>query len=511
MSARDKAKAAAGPGVIAGVLAAYLGGDAVRYEEALSRQATAADGTTKMMQYVIVARSVPSFTYLQIQENLSELGYVGLASESAPIRSYPNGSLAANVLGFVNQEGAGAGGLEFELNSNLSGIEGREIYQTSPNGKIPTGANVLTPAQDGIDYELTIDAGLQYMLERRLQEAVDASRAVSGMGVVLNVKTGEVLSMANYPSYDSNAPGIAAAENLGNRVVTDAYEPGSVQKVLTMAMLADQGLVTGDTRLVVPPSIRSADRQITDAFTHGTINLTARGVIANSSNIGTVMLARKSAKAPIADYLKAFGLGARTSLGLPGEAVGSIPGPDMSDLTRDQIAFGQGLSVTAIQEAAAVAAIVNGGVYNSPTIIKAAMTRDGKAVEVPLTTSRRVISPEASASVLDMMEAVVASKTGVNRFPIEGYRTAAKSGTAERIDPKCGCYSGGYVSSFVGVGPVEDPTLLVYIVIDRPQGDRVQGSQVAAPVYKDVMKLALPRYGVRVSTTPPSNAPIDWH
>jgi len=185
-----------------------------------------------------------------------------------------------------------------------------------------------------------------------------------------------------------------------------------------------------------------------------------------------------------------------------------VPSTSLADNTRDQIAFGQGLSVTAIQEAAAIAGIVNGGIYNSPTIIKSAVTGDGKAVPVPVSTSKRVISEASSAMVLDMMESVVASKVGVSRFPIQGYRTAAKSGTAERIDPTCKCYN-GYVASFVGVAPVEDPSILVYIVVDQPQG-AIQGSQVAAPAYKDIMRIALQRYGVLPSSTPAPVKPIEW-
>ncbi len=500
MTQKDKAVAAAGPGVISGVLAKYLGGEPASYLESLTR------GGTK---YSVVAKQVPRYTYLKISQDLAAAGYVGLFSESNPIRTYPNGSLASGVVGFVNAEGDGAGGLEYALDAQLSGIDGSEAYQTSPVGKIATGTNVLVPAQNGVDYQTTIDAGLQYAVERRLQEAVDGARAASGIAIVLNVKTGELLALANYPSYDANTPGKANAGDLGNRAATDPYEPGSVQKVLTMAALLDQGVITPDTKVKVPSFILSGGRPIKDAFGHNDINLTARGVVANSSNIGTVMLARQLDKRVLVQYLASFGLGKKTGLGWPGESAGSIPGSDIADHTRDQIAFGQGLSVTALQEAAAVAAVSSGGVYRTPTIIKSATTTDGKAMPVPVGEERRVISAEASAQVLDMMESVVASKVGKNRFPIEGYRMAAKSGTAERVDPTCKCYN-GYVASFVGVAPVESPELLVYVVVDRPTAGQIQGSQVAAPVVKDIMKVALPRYGVQPSTEAAPERPIDW-
>ena len=504
MTAKDKEKAAGAPSAIADVLVSYLGGDHDSYVAQLTKPDT---------KYVVIAKKVQAYTYLQIANKLSDLGYVGLHRETAAVRTYPNGTLASNVLGFVRDSDdgvgqVGAGGLEYAYNMQLAGVAGSEMYETSPNGKIPTGQNVLVPAQDGVTYNLTLDAGLQYMVESRLQETVDQARAKSGMAIVMNVKTGEILSLANYPSFDSNSPGTALAANLGNRAITDAYEPGSVEKVLTMAALTDSGTITPDTRVIVPSQVMSGGKPIKDAFPHNTINLTARGIVANSSNIGTVLLTRQMDKAKLVTYLQSFGLGATTGLGLPGEATGSLPSTSLADNTRDQISFGQGLSVTAVQEAAAVAGIVNGGVYNSPTIIKSAVGQDGKAVPVPVSTSRRVISPESSAMVLDMMESVVASKVGVNRFPIDGYRTADKSGTAERIDPTCKCYN-GYVASFIGVAPVEDPSILVYVVVDRPQG-AIQGSQVAAPAYKDIMRVALQRYGVLPSTTPARVEPIEW-
>jgi cell division protein FtsI (penicillin-binding protein 3) len=504
MTSKDKEKAAGAASAIADVLVTYLGGDHDGYVAQLTKPDT---------KYVVIAKKVQAYTYLQISDKLSQLGYVGLHRETAAVRTYPNGTLAANVLGFVRDSDdgvgqVGAGGLEYTYNMQLAGVAGSEMYETSPNGKIPTGQNVLVPAQDGVTYTLTIDAGLQYMVESRLQETVDQAKAASGTAIAMNVKTGEVLAMANYPSFDSNSPGTALAANLGNRAISDAYEPGSVEKVLTMAALTDSGVITPDTRVIVPNQVMSGGRPIKDAFAHNTINLTARGVVANSSNIGTVLLTRQMDKSKLVTYLQSFGLGKATGLGLPGEATGSLPSTSLADNTRDQISFGQGLSVTAIQEASAVAGIVNGGVYNSPTIIKSAVNQDGKAVPVPVSTSKRVISPSSSSMVLDMMESVVASKVGVNRFPIEGYRTAAKSGTAERIDPTCKCYN-GYVASFVGVAPVEDPSILVYVVVDRPQG-AIQGSQVAAPAYKDIMKIALQRYGVLPSTMAAPVEPIEW-
>lgn len=228
--------------------------------------------------------------------------------------------------------------------------------------------------------------------------------------------------------------------------------------------------------------------------------------ISHSSNVGTVTVSRRADKAKLRAYLSSFGLGQRTGIGLPGEATGYLPPPDMADATRDQISFGQGLSVTSLQEASAIAGIVNGGVYNSPTIIKSAKTPDGAAVEIEQKAPRRIISQAASREVVDMMETVVARRS---EFHVNGYNWMAKSGTSERIDEKCGCYR-GYTASFIGVAPAEDPTLLVYTVIDRPTTKKHSGTYLASPVVEDILTMALPRYGIKPSTRPSAKRPIDW-
>lgn len=276
--------------------------------------------------------------------------------------------------------------------------------------------------------------------------------------------------------------------------------------MLTLAALADAGLVTPDTQVVVPSQIASGAGYVRDSWSHGTINLTARGVMAQSSNIGTIQLARQMPKAEMAEYLADFGLGTRPGTGLPAEASGHLPGADMADYTRDQIAFGQGLSVSAVQMAAAVAAAVNGGVYHQPTIIRSATDSEGNPVELPERESHRVISEEASEMTVNMMEAVI-TQVGSDR-EIPGYRTAGKSGTAQRFDPDCSCYN-GFTSSFVGVAPAEDPQILVYVVLDQPTNGNL-GSTLALPVVNNVLQMALPRYNVLPSTTPALREPITF-
>lgn len=510
MSESQQAEAKAAPAAVAEILATHLGGRPSDFLPILTTKKD--DGT--LSRYEIVDKQVPAAKWIEIDAAMragvdgdGERRWHGLRAESNPIRTYPNRSLASNVVGFVNGEGLGVAGLENALQDELDGDPGQSVYDSSRYGRIPLGTNVLIPPVDGNNYSLTIDNDLQLISEQALAEGMKKAGAKTGIALALNVNTGEILAMANGPSFDSSAPGNAEVGDMGNRAVTDALEPGSVQKVLTMAALADAGLVSPDTHVVIPPRIASGGGFVTDAFSHGTINLTARGVIAQSSNIGTIGLTRRMPKEELAGYLRDFGLGSKPGSGLPGETPGSVPGDDMADYTRDQISFGQGLSVSAVQMAAAVSAAVNGGVYHQPTIIKSATGPDGTPIELPVPAERRVISEQASDDVVDMMEAVITGVGGGSRA-IPGYRTAGKSGTAQRFDPKCKCYN-GFTSSFVGVAPAEDPQVLVYVVLDQPTNGNL-GSELALPVVNNVLQAALPRYNVLPSTTPAPELPLDF-
>lgn len=501
MTEKDVAAAKAAPGLIAAVFAKHLGGEPGEYLPLLTKQGS---------RYSIVARQIMASTFLDIQSDLREKDLIGVYREQAPYRTYPNGSLAANLVGFVDGDGKGAGGLEYALNRQLAGTPGREVYETSPNGRIPLGSSVVTPAVDGNSYGLTIDGELQWTLERRLSAQVTKAGAAGGTGIVMNVKTGEILALANTRTFDPNNPGKSKPENLGNDAVMGAYEPGSVQKLITMAALLDTGTITNDTKVEVPNTIQSADRRIKDAWEHGTLYLTARGVLAHSSNVGTVKLTRNLSKEQLVEYYKRLHLGQRPGLPLAGEGSGQIPNAKMSDQTRDQISFGQGLSVTSVQMAAAVAALVNGGVYHQPTVIKSTVDGSGKMLDVPRDEPQRVVSQQTSAAIREMMEAMVLQAgTGARNLKLEGFRSGAKTGTAERIDPTCGCYR-GFVVSLVGVAPIEDPQILTYIVIDRPGKGFQSGHIGTGPVYTDVMQLALVRYGIRQSDTEAPKLPTSY-
>lgn len=518
MGPKQRAKAEQAPTAIAEVLAKYLGGTVEDYLPTLT--------DVDRNHYAIVAKQVPAWTYEQIRQDLAAgkrysgdpaldnpdkpSAWYGIYKEDDPIRYYPSGDVASNIVGFMGtddetQRPVGAGGLEYALNKQLTGTWGKEVYDTSANGRIPLGSSTLIPAVDGTNYQLTIDSEMQLMANQALAQGIRNAAAKNGIAIVMNVKTGELLALSTSPGFDSNEPGKADTQNLGNTAASAPYEPGSVQKVLTMAALVDAGLMTPETKVEIPTTIKSGDGTIKDAFPHGTIHLTGSGVVANSSNIGTVLLSRQMDKQTLVNYYSSFGLGKKTNIGLPGESSGWLPKSDMADYTFDQIVFGQGLSLTALQLVGAIAAIANDGIYNAPTLLRATSTGSGQYTPLATQEPRRVISSEASKMVLEMMESVV---TKDKSRQLANYRVAGKTGTAQRVDPACGCYR-GYTASYVGVAPAEDPQLLVYVMIDQPTKGS-DGSALALPVANQILNLALPRYGVKPSTEPAPKAVLEY-
>jgi cell division protein FtsI (penicillin-binding protein 3) len=485
---------------IAGVLAGHLGMSEAELMPLLTKSGT---------RFVYIKKKVPALTYSALAIDLSSRHLHGIFRESDPIRTYPNGSVGASVVGFVGGDGEGLAGLERTFNAQLAGVEGKETYESAPNGsKIPLGRSSITPARNGLSYQLTLDSEVQWVAQRRLAEQVAKTRADWGFAIVLDVKTGQVIALANSPTYDSSKPRGASAEDRGNRAVSAPYEPGSVQKILTSAALIDSGTASPDTHVIIPNRIRSGGLTIKDFFSHGVLHYNMRGVIAVSSNIGTVLLTRQLAKQILHDYLVSFGLGHRTTIELPGESGGIMPKADMPNGQRDRVAFGQAIAVTGIQEAAAVAGIVNHGMYNPPTVVKKATDGEGREVAVPRTPSRRIISEKSSAQVRDLMQAVIDSVNGQRNLKLDRYSSGGKTGTAQRADTSCGCYR-GYVTSFVGFAPVDDPQILTYVVISNPRaGDT--GSITAAPPYRDIMNFALPRYSIAPDAKPHKPLPTEW-
>jgi cell division protein FtsI (penicillin-binding protein 3) len=455
---------------------------------------------------------VPALTYSALATELSARKIYGVFREADPVRTYPGKTVGSSVIGFVGADGQGQGGLERKYNTELAGVEGEQTFESAPNGsRIPLGESETKPARNGMNYQLTLDSEVQWAAERLVKARVRDLGADSGFAIVMDVRTGELLALANAPGFDPNQLKKSDKPNLGNRAVSEPYEPGSVQKVLTAAALIDSGTANPETKVEVPRKLISNKRPIKDHFPHEAdiLKLNLRGIMARSSNIGTAILARQMPVESLHEYLTRFGLGSRTGIELPGESRGILAVPEkMAEGQRDQIAFGQALAVTGVQQAAAVASVINGGVYHAPTVIRGVTDADGREVAVEHQPPRRVISEEASAQVRDLMGAVVESENGQKALKLDGYTSGGKTGTAERADPECKCYR-GYVTSFVGFAPVDDPRVLTYVVINNPKAAQ-SGSGSAAPVYKDLMRLVLPRYSVAPDARPLAKRPTEW-
>ena len=467
----------------------------------------------KNSRFAYLARRVPSTLAQGVVDQLRAKGYVGVDTESDPLRYYPSKDVAANLIGFVNDAGKPGGGFEQSFNSILAGKNGKETYEVGGGNRIPLGDNSEVKPVNGKDLRLTIDRDVQWYAQRALRTAVQSAKAKSGTAVVMDTRTGEVMAFADYPTFDANDPGKSPVGQLGATGLTDLYEPGSVEKVFTVSSLVDAHKVTPATQFRVPNQLQVQDRVIHDWFDHPVMNWTMAGVIAQSSNIGTTMAATQFSPTELWTYLNAFGLGRLTDVGVPGENRGLLPRPSTwSPLTRAQISFGQGLGVNALQMATGVNAVANGGTYVSPSLVEGRQTTaGGSTVGTATTTQRRVISSSAASTTAQMMEMVTTEGAGTAPGAgIAGYRVAGKTGTAQEVGGACKCYSqGGLAVSFVGFAPADDPRFTVYVVIKQP-GAGASGGGTAGPVFRRILSYVLQKYAVPPTGTTPAALPTQW-
>jgi cell division protein FtsI (penicillin-binding protein 3) len=470
-------------------------------------------------RFVYLAEKVSPQVWTQISADLKERNkdrksaglrpLRGLYTEADPIRSYPNGTIAANVLGVVGDEEKGLAGLEYGLNNQLSGEDGKAMYEVDTKGnQIPNANHTVQEPKPGLTAQLTLDVELQWFSEKRIEQAVKQYKAQSGAVVTVDTLTSEILAMANYPTYDPNKPVQVGA--LKNPALEQVYEPGSVQKVVTMAALADAGLISLDTKLSVPGALPVQGATVRDHFDHGTLRMTMAGVIAKSSNVGTIIAAQQMPRAEFVAYLHKFGFGKPTGIDFPGESRGLMPpGDEWSELTRSNVAFGQGLSANAVQMTAAVSAVANGGVYVPPKLVKNYLDANGMVVPHESEEPRRVVSASAAKQVTTMMEAVTGEGGTARQAAIPGYRVAGKTGTAQQVDSACSCYR-KWATSFAGFAPADNPRFVTYVVLQNPTNGRSGGGQ-GGPVFRDVMSYALQKYAVPPtgSSRPPSRSAGD--
>ncbi|MER5434755.1 penicillin-binding protein 2 [Streptomyces sp. NPDC002588] len=414
-------------------------------------------------------------------------------------RVYPNGDLAAAVLGWVNAEGKGGGGIEQELNATLTGKDGKIRYAQSGGRQVPTaGGSTETPAVPGSNVELTLDRDIQWAAQNAITEQVKASKADRGYVVVQDTRTGEILAMANSPGFDPNDLSTADPAALGNAALQDAYEPGSTAKIMSMAAVLQENVATPLTHVVVPNRLHRGDRLFKDDIDHATWNLTLNGVLAKSSNIGTILatgqLGRTQAEANrvLYSYLRKFGIGSYTGIDFPGETKGILAPPDKWSTSQQYtIPFGQGVSLNALQAASVYSTIANGGVRVEPSLVRGTQGPDGRFTPAAAPKKTRVVSEKTAKTLAQMLESVVDDQEGTGtKARIPGYRVAGKTGTANRVDPATGKYK-GYTSSFAGFAPADNPRVTVYCAIQNATAGSYFGGQICGPIFKQVMEFAL--------------------
>lgn len=467
-------------------------------------------------RFAYVAKLVTPQQWNQIKAKVDE---VNLTREKDnrifglfPVRSfkriYPAGELGAAMLGYVNADGQGAAGIEYKMNSVLAGQDGKYVYASGGGPAIPSARDILTPAKPGSAVHLTINRDIQWMAQQEIAKQVSRSKADWGTIIVMDPATGKVLALATAPSFDPGAAKPSDLASLKAFSVSDVYEPGSTGKVITVAAALEEKVVTPTTVFDVPFKIQRAGRSFKDSHSHPKWRLTTAGILAVSSNTGSIQVGEKMSPDTLSDYLRKFGVGSRTNVGLSGENPGILnPVSSWSRSTFPTIAFGQSYSVTAVQATSIFATIANDGVRVTPTLIDGYTDAQGNYSAAPISKGVRAVSEETAAAVRSMMESVVSSEGTAQVASIKGYRVAGKTGTASRYEPTCGCYR-GYVSSFIGFVPADKPQLVINVTINNPRG-AYYGGVIAAPLFKTVGSFALKALAIAPTGTEPHKFPLD--
>ncbi|MGP3930666.1 penicillin-binding transpeptidase domain-containing protein [Nonomuraea sp. KM88] len=463
---------------VAAVLAKHLGKDQQEIAAKLARTDT---------RYQLLARGVDPV----VASRLLQARVPALSAKNTYRRLYPAGDLAGSLIGFVGDEGDGLGGMEQARNSLLAGRDGEMRVETGRDGlRIPMTSSQRTAPVNGRDVRLTIDRDIQWAAQKSIGEQVRESGADSGTVIVMDVRTAQIIAMANSPELDLNNWRKEPASSYVNKAAADVFEPGSTNKVITAAAALEAGVVGPDTVFEVPDRIRCADQVLRDAHAHKTESMTFRQAMAQSSNVATIMAARKVGSEGLHEMLKAFGFGTRPGGGVPGAEAGLLP--DYKKWSGSQsctVAYGQGVSVTALQTASVYQTIANGGVKIDPQIVAGTTDPSGRFVPAPPGKRTRVVSQTTAKEITAMLEGAVGEEGTGQLAAIPGYRVAGKTGTANRYDAELGRYD-GYTASFVGFSPADNPRLVVLSVLQNPKNGHF-GGQLAAPVFKDVMTFAI--------------------
>jgi cell division protein FtsI (penicillin-binding protein 3) len=474
---------------------------AARLAKALGvKKAALAGRLASKGRFVYLARRIPKFRGDVVQR----MNLPGIFVVADVARRYPSGTVAAQVLGFVDIDGHGQAGIEQQYDGLLRGHPGKIQLERDPQGRaIPQGRRSLEPAEPGTDLVLTIDQHLQYVTEQALHRAVREHKAKAGSVVVMSPRSGEVLAMANVPTFDPNRIAASKSEARKNRAIADMFEPGSTNKTITAAAALQHGTVTPRTETIVPDNIPLCpEKTFRDSHSHAPELMTFADIVAKSSNVGTIMAARDLGRDRLYQAELDFGYGRKSGVDLPGESPGIVrPAQSWYCTDLGTNAIGQGVAVTVLQMASVYATVANNGVLRAPTLLRGTVDARGRVAKADRRPGRRVLSTKTARSLSKILEGVVKEGGTGTQAAMEEWRVAGKTGTARKPDTRRGGYRpGAYVGSFIGYAPAERPAVVVAVVIDEPTRGYYGGS-VAAPVFREVTGTALRRLGV-VPTLP---------
>jgi cell division protein FtsI (penicillin-binding protein 3) len=467
--------------------------------------------TGKLLYKKILVNASPA-TWLNLQQTiaaynkkvLKEKGgiskrIVGFFSERSYVRDYPTGKLASSLIGFINDAGSGAAGIESSMNNTLTGVNGEYVFENGAGNIIPGSAKIRTNAKVGTSVKLTIDRDIQWVAQDAISTAVKKASAKSGTVIVMDPKTGAILAQASAPTFDPAIKKTITLNSIRNPAVQDVYEPGSTGKVITVAAAIEEHKTTPTSVFTIPYALKVGTRTYHDHEKHGTQRLTTTGLLAVSSNTGAIQVGQSLGSDTLHNYLTKFGIGQNTGSHLPGESSGLLlPLSQWSDSTLPTNAFGQGYSVTALQATSVFATIANDGVRVPPTVVAGTTDSSGNFSPAKQGQAERVISASTAREMRAMLESVVSENGTAPAAAIKGYRVAGKTGTAQRYNDKCNCYS-GYTASFIGFAPADQPKYVVSVTIQDPAGMH-WGGVLGGPVFKKVMTFTLQNKGVAPTT-----------
>ena len=452
--------------------------------------------------FVYVARQVD----LDVATHIEEMHLPGIGFLPVSKRYYPAGTLASQLLGFVGVDGTGLAGLELQYQALLAGTAGERTQEIGLHGQpITGGIDVDRPPVSGSTVEITIDRDFQYQAQVALEEAVQANHARGGTVIAMNPQTGDIYAIATYPWFDPNDFTHAKPDTKALVALTDAFEPGSTNKIITAAAAVQEHVVPLDQRLTVPWTMKVGNFTIHDSEAHAIEHLTLGDIIAVSSNVGTVQIAQRLGQARMASYLSRFGLGRTTGIGFPGEASGiMLPLYQWNDTSLATMAYGQGIAVTPLQMLSVFATIANDGRRVQPRLVKGTIGPDGAYHAAAVGLGERVVSAGTALMVRRMLAYAVEAGTGRNA-QIAGYQVAGKTGTAQIPLPNQAGYSASqYVASFIGMVPAANPQVVIAAILDRPT--TTYGGVAAAPLFRQVARYAIARLGIepgRILQPPP--------